>query len=325
MRCALCGKEIEKGSICTKCYVERNENGIARTALGRVTRCPKCGLFKLAGKWREKRFEDALMDAISLNIHPDFKVSKVKLLQKNGRYVLHLSGLMWDEEVSIEKSIEARVESETCLRCSREAGGYYESIVQVRADREIDKEERNLIKLIVEEILGKERENMKAFVSKIVEGKGIDYYIGDRNIGRKISRKIAAKLGGKIKESRKISGRSDGKEKFRFTYLIKLPAYRKGDMVEDDGKIAVVTNQKIGKGMIIDGRTIKFKSPRVIVRKSEMKKSVVLNVDEFAVEVLHPTTQTVVTAKKPSKLKLKPGDEVFLTEYEGIFYVIPKD
>ncbi len=328
MRCAVCGKEVEEGTICAKCYLERNEV-IWVDDIIRLTRCPRCGFFKLAGKWREVSYDDALMDAIysSLRVHPDLEVDDVKISGNEGRYLLRISGELWGEEVDVERYIEVRIQSEVCLRCSREAGGYYESIVQVRAEgRDIEEDEFKVVRAIVEEVLHKERENMKAFVSKIVERKeGIDYYIGDRNIGRKISRRIADELGGKITESKKLTGRSDGRDLFRFTYSVRLPVYREGDVVEEGGEIAVVTNQRLGKGVAIEsGETINLQNPRIIARKSEIRKSVVLNMDEFAVEVLHPSTHEVVSVKKP-KIALKPGDEVFVAEHDGKIYVIPKE
>jgi NMD protein affecting ribosome stability and mRNA decay len=51
---------------------------------------------------------------------------------------------------------------------------------------------------------------------------------------------------------------------------------------------------------------------------------VVVNSDEFVVEVIHPLTNEIVHAKKP-KVDLKPGDEVFVIEYNESFYAIPKE
>lgn len=313
-------------SICTKCYVERNEI-VWIDHLIRLTRCPSCGFFKIAGKWKEIGLKDALMDVIysSLRVHPEFNVYNLSI-SGNGRWVLRISGRMWGEDVSMEKTIEVRIESKTCLRCSMEAGGYYESIVQIRAEnRDVGEDELDLAKAIVNEIIGKEK-SMKAFVSKVVKRKeGVDYYIGDRNIGKKISKQIAEQLGGKITESKKIVGRSDGRESFRFTYLVRLPVYRRGDVVEENEKICVVINQLQGKGIVLEtGETYNLKKPRVIVKRDEIKRSIVLNIDEFAVEVLHPATQRAVSTRKP-KSSLKPGDEVLVAEHKGRIYVIPKE
>ncbi|WP_232215795.1 60S ribosomal export protein NMD3 [Archaeoglobus veneficus] len=323
----MCGKE-SSSTICASCYIERNEI-VWLDDIIRLTTCPRCGFFRIGGRWKSVGYDEALTDALysSLRVHPDFEVSDVEVGKEGGKYIVHISGSLWGEGVEVSKTFEARVTREICQRCSREAGGYYESIVQVRADgRDIEEEEFRAVREIIEAVLDKERENMKAFISKIVERKeGIDYYIGDRNIGRKISRRIAEELGGAITESKKISGRKDGRDVYRFTYSVRLPAYRKGDIVEQDGRLAVVTNPRLGKSVSIEsGETINLKKPKLVARSSDVVKSVVINVDAAAIEVLHPVTHEVVTAVRP-KASFRPGDEVYTFEYEGRVYVIPEE
>ena len=328
MRCVVCGKESSK-SICASCYVERNEIVWIDDIIELIT-CPRCGFFKISGRWRDVGYDKALDKAIgsSLRIHPELDVENVELEGKGRKLTIRVSGKLWGESVEQAKTFEVRVLKEVCMRCSREAGGYYESIVQVRADsREIDEDELNTIKEIVMVALEKEKENEKAFISKVVERRGgkegIDYYIGDRNLGRKISRRIAEQLGGVITESKKISGRKDGRDVYRFTYSVRLPAYRRGDIVEVEGKFAVVTNPRLGKGVLIEtGDTVNLKRCRVIAKRKDVATTVVVNADSAVVEVLHPITQEVVTAKSPIA-KLKPGDEVYVFEYEESVHVIP--
>ena len=332
-RCPVCGKPIEGNlEMCPGCYAERRDIFWLDNII-ELIRCPRCGFFKIRGKWRDISFEDALVETVqsSIRIHPEFEVEDVILnpLARGevGKYAVRLEGLLDGEFVSVEKVVEVRVRREVCKRCSREAGGYYESIVQIRADgREIDDDELKVVRRIIDRVLEKERENQKAFISKIVERKeGVDYYFGDRNIGRKISRLIADELGGRIIESKKIHTRKDGQDVHRFTYAVRLPAYRKGDIVEENGKICIVTSQKLSKAISLEGgETINLRNPRVIARRREIKESVVISCDEFVVEVLHPIMQQVVQAKKPN-VELKPGDTVFVVEHNDAIYVIPKD
>ncbi len=332
-RCPVCGKPME-GSLemCPECYAERREV-FRLDDIIELVKCPRCEFFKIRGRWKDIPFEDALVEAVynSLRVIPEFEVEDVFISPlargEVGKYVVRLEGSLDGEFISVEKVVEVRVRREVCKRCSREAGGYYESIVQIRADsREISEEELEVVRGIIERVLERERENQKAFISKIVERReGIDYYFGDRNIGKKISRLIADELGGKIIESKKIHTRRDGQDVYRFTYAVRLPAYRKGDVVEENGKICVVTSQKLGKAVSLDsGETVNLRNPKLIARKKEVRESIVVNCDEFVVEVLHPITQEVVQAVKP-KIDLKPGDTVFVVEYNDSVYVIPKE
>ncbi len=330
-RCPICGKPVESLDLCPECYVERRKV-FELDDVVTLIRCPRCGFFKISGRWRDIAFEDALVDVIlsRIRVVPEFEVEGVSVTPLTrgevGRYAVSLRGRIEDEDVEVGKVIEVRVSSEVCGRCSREAGGYYEAIVQVRAeDREIEEEEMEKVREIIERILDRERENQKAFISKVVERKeGVDFYFGDRNIGRKVSRTIVEELGGRITESRKIHTRRDGRDVYRFTYAVRLPKYRRGDVVRENGRVCVVTSQRLGKAVTLDGETVKLKDPKVIARREEMVESVVVNCDEFVVEVLHPRTQEVVQARRP-RARLSPGDTVFVVESEGEVLVIPKE
>jgi len=331
-KCPICGKPVEGDlNVCVECFIDRNEVFWLDDII-ELTKCPRCEFFKIRGKWRDISFEEALIDTIysSLRVHPHFNVCDVSVqrLAKGevGKYIVILSGDMFNKPISVEKVVDVRVLREVCVKCTREAGGYYEAIVQIRADeRKIDDEELKIVTKIIDNVLMKEKENPKAFISKIVERKeGIDYYFGDRNIGRKIARMIVNELGGKIIESKKIHTRRDGQDVYRFTYAVRLPPFRKGDVVVEDGKVCLVTNQRLGKAIVLEsGDTINLKNPKVIARREDILSSVVVNCDEFAVEVINPLTNEVVYAKRP-KIDLKPGDEVYLIEYNDLLYVIPK-
>ena len=330
-RCPVCGKPVESLDMCPECYVERREV-FELDDVVELVRCPRCGFFKISGRWREMCFEDALLEILlsKIRVMPEFEVEKVSVTPLTrgevGKYSVTLRGRMDNVELDVEKVIEVRVSNEVCWRCSREAGGYYEAIVQIRADnRKVSEEEIETVKEIIERILNRERENKKAFISKIVERReGVDFYFGDRNIGRKVSRTIVEELGGRIVESKKIHTRRDGKDVYRFTYAVRLPEYRKGDVVEENGKVCVVTSQRLGKAVSIDGESIRLRNPKLIARREEIVETVVVGCDEFVVEILHPRTQEVVQVRRP-KAELKPGDTVFVVESDGSIYVIPKE
>jgi len=326
VRCVLCGKKIKKGKLCAKCYLEREEVVKLPVIIELVT-CPKCGFFRFGGKWKKIELEKAIWSRIKseIEIHPDLKIEHMNLLGSNNKFVLKISGNFMNEEcVEIYKDFELRVNKEVCLKCSREAGLYYEAILQVRAkNRKVRREELKEVRKIIDEILGKEIENPKAFITKVVERKeGVDYYLGDRNIGKKISRKIVEKLGGKIKETKKLAGRKDGRDLFRFTYLVRLPEYFEGDVLEDEGEIVIVTNRRLGKGMTADGSSKNLKSPKLIARRNEITKGIVVSVDSSGVEILDPTTNKIRIAERP-KFKLKLGDEVLFVRLKNKICLLP--
>ena len=326
MRCVLCGKEIKKGTLCAKCYLEREEV-VSLPNIIKLTTCPRCGFFKFSGKWKKMEFKDALWYEIEskLMVHPDLDVKEIDLTGSNNKYVMKIIGkFMNEEKVEIYKQFELRINRELCLKCSREAGSYYEAILQIRAEnRTVSANELEEIKAIINETLNREIENPKAFITKIEEKKeGVDYYFGDRNIGKKVSRKIVEKLGGIIKESKKLAGRKDGRDIFRFTYLVRLPEYFEGDVVEDEGKIGIVVNRRLGKIITTDGTTKTLKSPKLLARKDEILKGIVVNMDNYTVEILDPETNEVKIAEKPN-FELKLGEEVSFIKLRDKICVLP--
>ena len=321
MKCVICGKESET-SVCARCYMMRNK--IVEVDRVEVETCPRCGFYRVGGRWRNVDIYSAVEAALekALAVHTDFEVEEAELSIEGEKGFVRLKGSFRGEEVEQTHEFRINVKKTLCERCSREAGGYYESIVQLRAEnRKLSEEEVNEASRIVSEVLEKEKENLKAFLTKVVERKeGIDYYIGGRDIGRKISRKIAGRFGGSIVESRKIAGRKDGRDLFRFTYSVRLPEYRKGDVVKSENGLVYVTNPRLGKGISLPDLSSANAEGRVFVRREEIEEGVVVNADRYAVEVLKSSGE-VVLAEKAGNVKI--GDSVYVFEYKGKHYVIP--
>ena len=326
-RCASCGSETE-WDVCGRCYMKKYPI-IGLDDVIRLKTCPKCGFYQIQGRWRNISFDEALDSELrrSLRIHEDFVVDEVELSPlSESTYSITLHGTFRDAPAEISRSFEVRIAKETCYKCSRISGGYYESILQLRADgRDLEEQEVQEAKKIVEMVLQKEIENPKAFVSKIVEKKDIlDIYFGDRNLGRKISRMVAKELGGSMSESKKIAGRKDGVDFYRFTYSVRLPCYRAGDVVEAEGRILLVTNRKARKGVDVrTGESVMIRNARLLARREDIRESVVISGDEFVIDVLHPESGRVVTARKPAA-NLKPGDEVLVFTAGDEVIAIPK-
>jgi len=333
MKCVLCGKEAES-NLCPECYTARND--VVELADISITECPKCGNFKIAGRWKNISFEEVLEGELQRNIHihPEFKVIEVVLSEKEAgmglSYKVTLKGEFMGIQHLKEKEVKVNIVKESCTRCNMESGGYYEAIIQLRAkDRKIDADEID----IVTEMLKTEREieegNPKAFVSKVKELKeGVDYYIGSREMGRKVSRRIASELGANIKTTKKIAGRAEGRDLFRFTYLVRLPPFREGDIIVDADSHPhipiIVTNQKLWKGIAFSGETVNLKNKKIvrIQKKDLIKETFVLNSDSSVAEILHPVTNKIVMVR--NYWNLEQGEQVILIECNEEYFALPK-
>ncbi len=315
VRCVICGRESED-ILCGECAAERLRLAVLDTI--EIVECSRCGSYRIGGRWRRVSFKEALEDAIFRNVRvaEGFRVRELKI----GSSEVVFLGSFGGHSVEYRVPLSYRVRRATCQKCSRQSGGYYEAIVQLRAEgRKLSEEEIATAKKVIESILEAEAENEKAFLTKVQERReGIDFYLGSRDVGRKISYRISAELGGKVVESKKLHTRIDGRDVYRFTYLVRLPAYREGDIVATGRGLAVVKNVRLAKGVdISSGKTISVKGCPVVARREELQKGVVVNLDEHAAEVLCEDGNLAIV-EKPYGADI--GSEVLVFEHNGKFW-----
>ena len=103
---------------------------------------------------------------------------------------------------------------------------YYEAILQLR---ECGKE----VEHFVQDEIGREG----AHIAKVkpVRG-GLDYYLADKNFTKSLGKKLVERFGGEYKVTASLWGQKDGKEIYRITVLFRCFRFRKGDLVEYEGK-----------------------------------------------------------------------------------------
>ncbi len=319
MRCVVCGKESEY-RICGECLVEREK--IAELEKFNLELCTKCNSVRIGKEWLRIDLEKAVKRLIiqNLRVSPNFDVHEVKLAEK----FAILKGILNGDLVEFSLPLRYSVRRITCPRCSRESGGYYESIVQIRAfKRPLRKEEIERIKEIVNRSI-METDGEKDFISKFeFQRNGVDFYLGSRKLGEKVSRRIAEEFGGKISESRKLHTRIDGRDSYRFTFLVRLPEYEEMDVVVKDGTLYVVKNAHSGKGIdFLSGKHANVSNTEVAVKKSSLGWGIITNLDESSAEVMTEKGEVVVV-QRPFGAEI--GKEVYVFEYKSRSYAFPRD
>lgn len=319
MRCILCGKE-SNFKICGSCFAERNT--LAYLPSIELEKCGKCGSFRFGREWARTDDAKAIERSVfeNLVVFPDFNLERVEIL-KNSAIV---TGTIYGDLVSVTIPLNLRIRTITCPRCSRESGGYYEAIVQVRAQkRSLRDEELEKARKIVESILsGSEGE--KDFLLKVEETKsGIDFYFGSRKIGEKVSKAIAEELGGTISRSKKLHTKIDGIDVYRFTFLVRLSEAENYDVVLKDEKICIVKNAKLQKGVeLMTGRTVNVSKATLIAKKEEMSWGVITNLDESIAEVMDSEGRIFHV---PRFFGAEIGKEVFIFNFGQKTFAFPRD
>ena len=126
-----------------------------------------------------------------------------------------------------------RIKPTVCDTCQRQDSRYYEGILQVRADgRELTGAERREVRTLVLARADRGREEAGDFVSRVEEVRGgLDFYVSSNALGGRLAKEIASAYGGTVSSSAKLYGQRKGKDMYRVTSLVRLPAFRVGDIV----------------------------------------------------------------------------------------------
>ncbi len=231
--CYLCGKVTDAlyEGLCGSCYSKEKKLFFLPEKI-EVSLCRGCTRY-YAGAW--VGVEDslaALMDAVvqkevekgfSKDLeNPETKV-EIKDIKEKGR------GLTVDLEVKVTGSTMGlrhhatltstlAITNVVCPDCSKRAGGYYEAVVQLRAES-IDK----FLSEIHSELNRIFKKDKHAFIveERALKG-GVDLKLGSAKAAKALGTYFKGHHKAEIKETATLVGRKDGKDVYRITVLIRI-------------------------------------------------------------------------------------------------------
>jgi nonsense-mediated mRNA decay protein 3 len=305
--CPRCGQPSEEG-LCPQC---RAAEVRLLTCQPRVIAvyCPVCESQKRGKTWSDLQMprEDLIAElAVSAtNIHEDAKNIQVNVrAQETGpnrtTCTIEVEATLYSVPVRETCTTEILWQKESCDRCSRISGGYYEGIVQVRAtNRRINAYEREVATSIAEQA----EESLQqggdrfSFISDLQDTKdGVDITVGTQHLGQEISRMITGALGGRFTTHPKLVGEKEGRALYRITYSIRLPFYQKGDVVvarggyfevrEIDGKRLRVFDLQSGQGRSLTEDEVE----RLLGNVREAESAIVVYTQPNVVGLMDPKT-----------------------------------
>jgi nonsense-mediated mRNA decay protein 3 len=341
--CPKCGKDTDVlfDNVCRQCFVG-NKKLLECPAVLYSRICPTCGSVFKRGKWSLKEDEsETIVDCVKVAMKLDKDVRNIEMLISPkqldySRYNVHIVAKAEINGAWIEASqdAEVRINWETCDTCSRISGGYFEGIVQIRADKRLPtKEELEICRRIASDVEARAQEkgDRLAFIPKTVElEEGTDIYVGSIKLGKRICRAIIDVFGGKFSESPKLVGQKNGEDLYRITFAIRLPEFVRGDIISaDDRVIEVLSCGKHVSGIDLETgrRFIENFNDLMIVRKLSRKHdavSAMLIADEGrTIQVMDPDTYETVTIKRPEFLSTEPGNEIKIVKTSKGIYVVP--
>jgi nonsense-mediated mRNA decay protein 3 len=235
--CVLCGRTDVplQDAVCAECFASRND---LITVVDQPTAvlCPTCGARQVGSHWERSGTSTLLApeDLMPfLKPHPEVGIRRVTW-EESGRnpLVRELRGIANVRFRGIEKTIAVEftvhVEHRTCPECSRRAGHYYTSIIQLRGpegravgahrnDRE------RLHRLWDRELLQTPAEWRRSLSWEEVLPEGWDFYLTDTTTARALARWMKKRLGAKLTESPSLYGRKDGRDVYRVSFCLRVP------------------------------------------------------------------------------------------------------
>jgi nonsense-mediated mRNA decay protein 3 len=341
--CPKCGSDTDifYDRVCRQCFIG-NKKLIECPLVVNSRICPTCNSVYKKGRWSAREDEiQTIVDCVKDNLKINHEATNldIKFEPKQldySRYRVHLAAKAEIKGTPMEASfdIEVRISWETCDTCSRISGGYFEGIVQIRADKRIPgQDELKRCMVIVNEVALRSREkgDRLAFIAKTQDlEEGIDLYVGSTKLGKQICRALIDEFGGKFSESPKLVGQKNGEDLYRITFALRLPEFVRGDIISVDDKVIEV--QSCGKHVSgIDLETGKrfmenfndLIQVKKLARRSDVASAVLISDEGRTIQVMDPETFQSVILKRPEFLNVEPGNEIKIIKTTKGIFVMP--
>lgn len=342
MFCVECGKEglIYRNGSCINCYLKNKQFSKGPYYLDIYT-CPTCNAYKYKNTWINESFETFLHRLItdSFVIDDDFhNVQITTSYEQKDRTVtcnIKISGQVNGHQIIEEHAVVVRLRRETCESCSRQSGGYYEAILQIRSEqRKLGKQELRDMQQYVEQYVQNQREkgNRALFITDFTEEHGgIDFYLSDKGAAFTLSKKLYEQFGGEVKQSSKNIGMKDSRQLYRMTYLVRFPSYRKGDFIVFQDKVYYISSLhettvhalelSTWTKRIFSGKDLQ--KVKVLDGKDQIREMIVVSQSPDEVQLMNPINYTIFHVRKPEPV-LFASEKIKTIQVDDVVYLLPE-
>ncbi|AIZ57289.1 NMD3 family protein [Candidatus Methanoplasma termitum] len=338
--CVKCGKETENiiDGLCTECFLD-GKKLISLPHHVNVFVCTNCGDTGTGEFWETKDLRDAILDAAegALNINKEAKkldIESVSLEQDPYTFVVEVTAKLDVKGCPAEDSATTiiRLKNTVCKRCSRQLGNYYEAILQIRGSKEVPhKTMKEALRKVENLVDAQSITNRRLFITKAEEVQGgIDIYLSSISMGKAASKELTDTYCAETKEASKLVGLTEeGTEMYRVTYLVRLPDFQAGDIVQFEGRYFKLVRLSSTGAKVIDitnhrERSVKrsdIPMLKVFVKAGDLREAVVISKGKGEVQILEPSNYSTVDLKIPEDAEI--GDAVKVVEINDSLYYVP--
>ncbi|WP_295609378.1 60S ribosomal export protein NMD3 [uncultured Methanobrevibacter sp.] len=346
MFCPECGSTDKEmvGDICIDCFLKEFQM-IEIPKNIEVQICSHCNSKLEEGKWSDEFIpeDEIIYRALERNIKIADEVSNeiinLEIDQIKGTIAecfVEVTGEVHGVGIEETHDSQVKIKKTVCPTCSKIQAGYYETVIQFRADkREIKAEEYARADEVVERTLIKQSKVDKlAYCPQIAKLKeGHDYYIGSFKTGKKVAEALKEEFGGIIKESPRLisEDKSTGKGLYRIWISVRIPEFEIGDFIRYEGKTMQV--KSISKNSLVGVEITTHKKHNIpmknmedieLVKKAEeIETASIISKSPQFIQILDPVDYSAVDLDmKEEYADLNVGGEVKLIRIDNNVYLL---
>lgn len=339
--CVKCGRDIDNAinGLCTECFLD----GRRLTTMPHhvdLQICANCGDIRTRERWVTKDLQEAIEDAAvdSMTIINEARILSVEVSsteQDPRTYLVMVDTVLDIDGVTADDTSATivRLKNTVCKRCSRQLGNYYESILQIRAgtkdrSQNIMREARNRVENLVD---AQSISNRQIFITKIEEVTGgMDIYLSTISLGKAAAKDLSDAYCAETKEASKLVGKTeDGQDMYRVTYLVRLPDFHAGDVVQFENRHYKLLRISNNGAKIIDLLNFRERSVKrtdvselkLYTSSEDLKDATVVSRNGNEIQVLDPNNYSTIDLMIPDDAEI--GDSVKVADIDDVLYYVP--
>jgi len=342
MFCVECGKETQifKDGVCLECYL-KTHNFSKGPEIIDLPVCTRCNSYKYKSTWTSELFGDVLRRVIkkTFNISKELKKIDINTTckeEKDGMQCkVFITGFLDDVEITEEHDLLVRLKRTVCDVCSKQFGGYYEAIIQIRPEkRDLSEDELHNIRLSAENLIENIRAkgNRSLFMADVGEEHGgLDFYLSDKESALIITKKLQEQYGGTIKQSAKNIGMKDSRQVYRMTYLLRLSYFKKGDFISYNGSYfhissisannVHVSNLSTWDECVFDIKEIQ--KAKVLGGEELITEMILVSETEDEVQAMNENSYEIKIIRKPKIISFK-SEKIKIVKIDDLLFLSPK-
>lgn len=220
--CPKCGKNDDGKFIkgfCRECFLADHPLASMPEQI-EVKQCKRCGKISFKGKWVETDFLEKIAEQ-ALKVSHEIDDLRVSVKVEGEKVRVELLGRLGDSIIRIPLESSIKFIPDNCIECLRLSSNYHEAIIQLRYDNPSRKQTQFYVSE-AKSFLRTQKMPLAVLVDFIELKTGLDLLVGSVRAGKNLADYFARHS--PVKVSKKLIGKdkSKGKDRYRFTYLVRI-------------------------------------------------------------------------------------------------------